>query len=266
MNPLEAHTRRLRDGGRKILAPYVTGAVTPGWTDLLHAAVDAGADVIEIGLPFSDPMLDGPVIQRASDRALARGATVDGILGDLAGLRLPVPLAAMTYANLVFRRGPGRFCGDLRAAGVGGLIVPDVPLDEVDDLAAAAGAEGIDLVLLASPATTAQRRRRITQRSRGFVYAVSVMAPTGEQEVIPASAGELAGSLRDAGDLPVLLGFGVSSAATAAAAAGHADGVIVGAALMRRVLDGATPAEFGAQVAEMRTALDAAPSRTAATT
>ncbi len=256
MNPLEEHTRRLRDGGRKILAPYVTGAITGDWTDLLRAAVDAGADVIEVGLPFSDPMLDGPTIQRASDRALARGATVDGILADLARLDLSVPLVAMTYANLVFRRGAQRFCGDLRAAGVRGLIVPDVPIDEVDQLSAAAAAEGVDLVLLASPSTTADRRREIAKRSRGFVYAVSVMAPTGEQQEIPASAGELARSLRAATDLPVLLGFGVSSAAAAAAAAGPADGVIVGSALMRGVLDGATPADVGATLAEMRTALD----------
>jgi tryptophan synthase alpha chain len=257
VNPLEAHTRRLRDGGRKILAPYVTGAITPDWTDLLHAAAEAGSDVIEIGLPFSDPMLDGPVIQRASDRALARGATVDGILGDLSGLGLSVPLVAMTYANPVFRRGAQRFCGDLRAAGVRGLIVPDVPIDEVEPLGAAAAAEGVDLVLLASPSTTAERRREIAKRSRGFVYAVSVMAPTGEQRSIPDSAGDLARSLREATDLPVLLGFGVSSAAAAATAAGHADGVIVASTLMRGVLDGASPADFRARLAEMRTALDA---------
>ncbi len=256
MNPLEEHTRRLRDGGRTILAPYVTGGVTGDWTDLLRAVADAGADVIEVGLPFSDPMLDGPTVQRASDRALARGATVDGVLTDLTGLRLPVPLVAMTYANVVLRRGPQPFCAGLRAAGVRGLIVPDVPIDEAEPLSAAAAAEGVDLVLMASPATGAERRREIAKRSRGFVYAVSVMAPTGAQRALPASAGELARSLRDATDLPVLLGFGVSSAASAAAAAGHADGVIVGSAVMQRVLDGAAPADVGAYVAELRAALD----------
>ena len=256
VNPLEAHTRRLRDGGRKILAPYVTGGITAGWTDLLHAAADAGADIAEIGLPFSDPMLDGPTVQRASDRALARGATVDGILADLARLDLAMPRVVMTYANLVFRRGPRQFCTALRDAGVGGLIVPDVPLDEADRLGAAAAAAGVDLVLLAAPSTTADRRRQIARRSRGFVYAVSVMAPTGEQTVIPASAQELTRSLKDATDLPVLLGFGVSSAAAAATAAEHADGVIVGSALMRAVLDGAAPAQIEAWLAEVRTALD----------
>jgi tryptophan synthase alpha chain len=257
VNPLETRTRALRDGGRKILAPYVTGAVTADWTDHLRAAVDAGADVVEIGLPFSDPMLDGPTVQRASDRALARGATVDGILAELARLDLGVPLSAMTYANLVFRRGMQRFCGALRDAGVSGLIVPDVPLDEVEQLSAAAAAEGVDLVLLASPSTGAQRRREIAKRSRGFVYAVSVMATTGEQQqALPESAGQLARSLQEATDLPVLLGFGVSSAAGAAAAAARADGVIVGSTLMRRVLDGASPADIGVCLAEMRTALD----------
>jgi tryptophan synthase alpha chain len=256
MNVLETHTRRVRDSGRKLLAPYLTGGVTEGWTDHLRAVADAGADLIEIGLPFSDPMLDGPTVQRASEAALARGATVDGILAELSMMDLPVPLSAMTYANLVFRRGAGPFCASLRDAGVSGLIVPDVPIDEVESLSAAAADAGIDLVLLVSPSTTPERRREIAKRSAGFVYAVSLMGTTGERESLPESAGELARAVKAVTDLPVLLGFGVSSAAAARAAAVHADGVIVGSALMQRVLDAASPADVGAYIAELREAVD----------
>jgi tryptophan synthase alpha chain len=256
VNQLETHTRRLRDSGRKLLVPYITGGVTDGWTDHLRAAVGAGADVIEIGLPFSDPMLDGRTIQHASGAALARGATVDGILAEVARLDLPVPLAAMTYANLVFRRGAEQFCAALRDAGVSGLIVPDVPVDEVESLASAAGAAGVDLVLLVSPSTSPERRLRIAKRSSGFVYAVSIMGTTGERESLPESAGELARDVKAVTDLPVLLGFGVSSAAAARAAAVRADGVIVGSALMRRVLDAASPADVGSYLAGLREAVD----------
>ena len=255
MNTLEKHTRQVRDAGRKLLVPYATGGLTADWTDYLSAAVDAGADVVEVGLPFSDPMLDGPAIQRASDAALARGATVDGILADVSRLALPVPVVAMTYANLVFRRGAEWFCGALRDAGFSGLIVPDVPLDEVDELSAAAA--GLDLVLLVSPATTAERRREIARRSGGYVYAVSLMGTTGARETLPESAAELARSVKAVTDLPVLLGFGVSSPATARAAVAEADGVIVGSALMQQVLDGASPGDVGVRLAGLRTVLDA---------
>ncbi|MFG1603223.1 tryptophan synthase subunit alpha [Actinoplanes sp. NPDC049265] len=254
MNTLEAHTRHVRDAGRKLLVPYVTGGVTSNWTDYPRAAADAGADVIEIGLPFSDPMLDGPAIQRASDAALAGGASVDGILDDIARLDLRLPLVAMTYANLVFRRGAAWFCEALRAAGVSGLIVPDVPVDEVDELSTAA--TGLDVVLLVSPATTPGRLREIARRSSGFVYAVSLMGTTGARDALPATAGDLAQQVKAATDLPVLLGFGVSTPASARAAAARADGVIVGSALMQQVLDGASPGAVGVGLARMRAALD----------
>lgn len=255
MNVLETRTRQ---AGRKLLAPYVTGGITDGWTDYLRASADAGADVIEIGLPFSDPTLDGPTIQRASDLALRRGATVDGILDDVAALGLDVPLVAMTYANLVLRDGPDTFCAKLSGAGISGLIVPDLPVDELGTLSAAAARHGVDLVLLAAPSTTPDRLRTIAERSRGFVYAVSLMGTTGEQRELPESGRTLASSLKQLTDLPVLVGFGVSRPEHAAAAARYADGVIVGSALMRKVLDGAGAGEIGAELARMRTALDGA--------
>ncbi|HEX4359881.1 MAG TPA: tryptophan synthase subunit alpha [Pseudonocardia sp.] len=256
LNPLETTTRAAKADGRKLLAAYVTGGITPDWTDHLRACRDAGADLLEIGLPFSDPMLDGPTIQRASDRALGRGATVGGILADLAALEPTVPLAAMTYANLVLHDGPDRFCGALRDAGVTGLIVPDLPVDELGEVAGAAERHGVDLVLLAAPSTRAERRREIARHSRGFLYAVSLMGVTGERAGLDPSGAELARSLRQLTDLPVLLGFGVSGPAHAAEAARSADGVVVASALMRRVLDGESPAEIGAQVARLRAALD----------
>src|SRR6185503_5103127 len=132
-----------------------TGGITPDWTDYLLAYQDAGAGAIEIGLPFSDPMVDGPTIQQAADRALARGVTVASILGDVARVRdrMRVPLIAMTYANLVFRRGAPEFCRQLAEAGIGGLIVPDLPVDEAAEVEAAAAEAGIDLILLVAPVT-----------------------------------------------------------------------------------------------------------------
>jgi tryptophan synthase alpha chain len=256
LNSVEATTRAARDGGRKLLAGYVTGGITPDWTDYLRASQDAGADLLEIGLPFSDPMLDGPTIQRASDRALGRGATVAGILADLAAVELAVPLVAMTYANLVLHDGADRFCGALRGAGVTGLIVPDLPVDEVGALSGAAARHGVDLVLLAAPSTGAARRREIARRSQGFLYAVSLMGVTGERAGLDPSGAELARALRQLTDLPVLLGFGVSGPEHAAEAARSADGVVVASALMRRVLDGERATEIGGHVARIRAALD----------
>ncbi|MBT0773229.1 tryptophan synthase subunit alpha [Kineosporia sp. J2-2] len=260
MNILEKTLRTARDGGRKLLVPYVTGGITADWTDQLLAFQEAGADAIEVGLPFSDPMLDGPTIQRASDQALARGTTLDEILAGLAAIRdrVRVPLVAMTYANLVVRQGYREFCGRLAEAGVAGLIVPDLPLDELDGLGEVADAAGIDLVLLAAPSTTPERMDEICRHGRGFVYAVSVMGTTGERSDLAATGTELAAAVTARTDLPVLIGFGVSSPEHAVTAATTADGVVVASALMRRVLEGSSPAEVAQDVAAIRRALDAA--------
>jgi tryptophan synthase alpha chain len=232
----------------KLLMPYVTGGITSGWAAYLTVFADAGADLIEVGLPFSDPTMDGPTIQEASDAALARGATPASVLAELATVRVGIPLIASTYANIALRPG---FADALRAAGCTGLIVPDLPLDELARLSA----PGIEVSLLASPATPDDRLAEIGRRSRGFVYAVSVMGTTGERDRLAPSAAALAARVKQVTDLPVLLGFGISTPEQAAEAAAVADGVIVGAAIMRRILDGAGPAEVGAFVASLRTAL-----------
>jgi len=253
---LETQLRRRRAAGHKLLVPYVTGGITATWLDQLRAFVDAGADAIEVGLPFSDPAVDGATIQEATHRALARGTTTRSVLDDLAGAVADVPLVASTYYNLVVHAGGPRFCAALRDAGVSGLIIPDLPLDEADELADVAAAAGVDLVLLAAPTTPPHRLAQIAQRSRGFVYAVSVMGTTGERATVADSAAVLANRLRQTTDRPVLVGFGISTAEHAVHAARSADGVIVGAALMRRVLDGASPYDVGGYLARMRHALD----------
>jgi tryptophan synthase alpha chain len=253
---LEEFLTARRATGRPLLVPYVTAGVTPAWTDVVHAYADAGADAVELGLPFSDPMLDGVTIQEACDRAIAAGTTVSGILDEVATLDAGVPLIAMTYSNLVVRRGAARFCAALTASGLRGLIVPDSPLEEVGELADAAAAEDLDLVLLAAPSSSRARLREITERSRGFVYALTRMGTTGERDEIPEQAARLGRDLKELTHRPVLFGFGISSPAQAAQLAGHADGVVVASALMRALLDGARPTELGEYVASIRRALE----------
>ncbi|MEV4752348.1 tryptophan synthase subunit alpha [Streptosporangium sp. NPDC049248] len=254
---VEGHLRARRDTGRGLLMPYVTGGITPDWTDYLRAFAAAGADAIEVGLPFSDPTLDGVTIQQASNTALARGASTRRILADLSGMPdLGVPLVVSTYYNLVLHDGPETFCAALRRAGVGGLIVPDLPVHEADELTAVAAAAGIEPALLASPSTPQPRLAEIAHHSRGFVYAVSVMGTTGERTALAASATELTERIRRATDRPVLLGFGISTPDQAREARRHADGVVVGAAVMRRVLDGAGPDDLRAFLMTLRQALD----------
>jgi tryptophan synthase alpha chain len=257
MSSLEHRLRVTRDSGRRVLMPFITGGITGDWGETLVAYQEAGADAIEVGLPFSDPMLDGTTIQRASDLALERGATAGSILAGLAALRhrVRVPLVVSTYANLALRPG---FCTRLAGAGVAGLIVPDLPLEESAGLEAAAADAGVDLVLLVAPATTPDRLAAVCARSRGFVYAVSVMGTTGERAVLSGGAATLAARVKAVSDRPVLIGFGVSGPAQAVQAGRAGDGVVIGAALMRRVLDGATPGELATDVAALRTALDTA--------
>ena len=254
---LETHLRARRDAGAKLLVPYVTGGLGPRWTEVLQAMAAAGADAIEVGIPFSDPVMDGATIQEASQHALEQGATPAAILAALPALQVGVPLVAMTYYNLVFRAGHRRFAATLRSTGVSGAILPDVPLEELGPWAAAAASEGVETVLLAAPVTPDDRLARICLRSQGFVYAVSVMGITGERQNLAQSAGVLAKRIKSHTDKPVLLGFGVSKPEHAVEASAEADGVIVASALMRLVLDGASPDEVGDTVAGFRAALDA---------
>ncbi len=255
--PLERRLRAARDGGAKLLVPYVTGGMGDDWLDAVHAVADAGADAIEIGIPFSDPVMDGPTIQEASVRALARGTTPASILDALARTEIGVPLAVMTYYNLVFRAGHRRFADSLVAAGVAGAIVPDLPLEEAGGWTEEADAAGVETVLLVAPSTPEERARRICARSRGFVYGVGLMGVTGERAELAATAREVAGRLRPLTDMPICIGIGVSTPEQAAEVCAEADGVVVGSALVRRLLDGGGPAAAAAFVGQLRAAIDA---------
>ena len=262
---LEAHLRSRREAGAKLLVPYVTGGLGSAWLDVVRAVAAAGADAIEIGIPFSDPVMDGRTIQEASRRAIEIGATPAGIIADLVKVDAGVPLIVMTYFNPVQHLGLERFAASLVESGIDAAIVPDLPLEELDghddgglSWGEAAEAAGVETVLLAALTTPDDRLARICARSRGFVYGVSLLGVTGERSSLPPRALEMGRRLKAATDRPVLLGVGLSTPEQAVEAASVADGVIVGSALVRRLLEGGGPEQAGALVSAMRQALDAA--------
>jgi tryptophan synthase alpha chain len=255
--PLEAWLRARRAEGRKLLVPYLMGGMSEDWVESLQAAAAAGADALEVGIPFSDPMMDGPVIQRAGVHALDRGATPTRVIDDVAAAGLEVPVAVMTYYNIVFRAGHRRMARSLRAAGVTAAIVPDLPLEELDPWAQEADAAGVATVLLVAPSTPEPRVAQICARSRGFVYAVSRMGVTGERESLGGETADVVRRVRAVVDAPVCVGVGVSTPAQARAACEVADGVVVGSALVRRLLEGGGPDAAGEFVGQLREALDA---------
>jgi tryptophan synthase alpha chain len=252
---LEAHLRKRRDGGAKLLVPYVTGGLGTDWLDVVRAVADAGADAIEIGIPFSDPVMDGPTVQQASQQALEGGATPTTIVTEAAQLDIDVPLVVMTYYNPVHHAGHERFAATLVDAGIDGAIVPDLPLDELDGWGDAADAAGVETVLLASPITPDARLHAICARSRGFIYGVSLLGVTGERTALAAQAADTGRRLKAATDTPVLLGVGISNPEQAVTASASADGVVVGSALIARLLRGEGPDGAHQFVGELRKAL-----------
>ena len=255
---LETALRSARAAGRKLLVPYVTGGLGTDWAEIVRAVADAGADAIEIGVPFSDPVMDGPVIQEASELALRAGATPVTVFDELRTIDAGVPIAVMTYYNLAFHMGHERFAESLAGAGVSAAILPDLPLEEVGPWATAADAAGVETVLLAAPTAPDARLPLVCARARGFVYAVGLLGVTGERDALASSSLVIARRLKAITDKPVLVGVGVSSAAQAVEVCAEADGVVIGSALMRRVLESVGPAGAGEFIAEVRTALDAA--------
>jgi tryptophan synthase alpha chain len=251
---LERELRAKRATGRKLLVPYVTGGY-PGWQDAIRAAAAHGADAIEIGIPFSDPVMDGPVIQQASQAALEAGATPPAILDEVPRLDVQVPLLVMTYYNLVHHDGHRRFAHRLVEAGVSGCILPDLPLEESEPWTRAADHEGVETVMLAAPTAPDDRLPRVVARTRGFVYAVGLLGVTGERRSLAATATALAGRLMAITDVPVLVGVGVSNAEQAVEATRVADGVIQGASVVRRLMEEG-PDAVGRYVAEVRAAID----------
>jgi len=254
MGRMEERFRDARARGRKLLVPYLTGGY-PGWQDAVRAAVAAGADGIEIGVPFSDPVMDGPVIQQASQVALDAGATPAAVLDAAADLDVDVPLAVMTYYNLVHHDGHERFAGRLVEAGIDACILPDLPLEEATPWCDVADVAGIETIMLAAPTAPDERLPRIAARARGFVYSVGLLGVTGERTALAASATALAARLKAVTDRPVLVGVGVSDAAQARQVCTVADGVVQGASVVRRLMEHG-PNAVGAYVADVRAALD----------
>ncbi|HEV3269016.1 MAG TPA: tryptophan synthase subunit alpha [Acidimicrobiales bacterium] len=255
MKSLEVALRKVRDGGRKALVPYLVAGATPDWTRHVEAAVLGGADAIEIGIPFSDPMIDGVVIQEGAMRSLERGTTLESICQELESIETEIPLLAMTYYNIFLHYGLSRAAGRLRTAGVSGTIVPDLSLEESVEWRGACDECDVATVFLVAPSTPLSRVRALTQASQGFVYASARMAVTGAASDTGEGA-RVAGSVRDVTDVPVYVGIGISTPAQAAVAASFSDGVIVGSALVKIILDGASPTDVEAFVRSFRDAID----------
>jgi tryptophan synthase alpha chain len=253
-----------RRSGSPALVVYLTGGLPDLATlpRLIEAVVAAGADAIEVGIPFSDPIMDGPVIQAASQRALDAGATPQGVIDAVAAVADIAPIGFMTYANIVSHAGYRRFASSAATAGLCAAIVPDLPLEEVGPWLAATNAAGIEAVLLAAPTTPDERLARIAHTTRGFLYAVGTMGVTGERSVLARTAVDLAARAKRLTDKTVLVGVGVSDGSQAVEASQAADGVVVGSALVRRILDADSPAAAvdaaAAFVAGVRADLDSA--------
>lgn len=254
MGRLEDELRAKRADGRKLLVPYITGGY-PGWQAAIRAAAANGADAVEIGIPFSDPVMDGPVIQQASQAALELGVTPASVLDEVPELDVGIPLVVMTYYNLVHHAGPTRFASDLARAGISAAILPDLPLEESAPWCEAADAAGIETVMLVAPTAPDDRLPLVAERSRGFIYSVGLLGVTGERESLAASATDLAARVKRVTDKPVLVGVGVSDAAQAYEATRIADGVIQGASMVRRLME-TGPDEVGRYVAEVRVSID----------
>jgi tryptophan synthase alpha chain len=245
-------------GKRAALMPYLMGGYPSieGSVDAGLAAADAGADLLELGIPFSDPLADGPVIHAAGTEALAAGATPHGVLGVCERLAVRVPVVLMVYANIVLTAGAAAFALRAAAAGASGLIVPDLPHDEADELRAACDAEGLALVPLVAPTTTPERIAEIGGDARGFVYTVSLTGTTGERAELPPGLADTVARVRTATDVPVAVGFGISTPDHARAVAEIADGVIVGSRVVRAAGEGGAPA-VGRLVGDLAAALRA---------
>jgi tryptophan synthase alpha chain len=235
---LERRLRAVRDAGAKAFVPYVTGGYPGVDADLLRALADAGADAIEVGVPHSDPVMDGGVIQEASRVALEGHHTRPAdVLATVKEAGVDVPIAVMTYANPVVNLGFAEFTDALDAAGVAGAIVPDLPVDEAASLAEATSDHGIDLVLLAAPGTTQARYEAIGRAAHGFVYCVATYGVTGARGGLDQTARSVVEAVRPYTDLPLLVGVGIATPTAARGACSFADGVIVGSALMGALIE-----------------------------
>lgn len=223
--------------GRAALIPYLTGGypTLEGAAGVGEAFLEAGADVLEIGVPFSDPLADGPTIQNTTTRAIENGADLRYCLDLASRFAQRVPVVFLLYYNTIFARGTERFLQEAAGAGVSGLVIPDLPVDEAGPFAEACGEYGVAFCPLVAPTSSGERVGEAAALATGFVYCVSVAGVTGVREGLPPKAVELLRRVRARTEVPVALGFGIGSAEAAAGAAAEADGVIIGSKLMRVV-------------------------------
>ena len=230
-----------RAAGRKALAPFVTAGDpdVAATVAVLEAIAKAGASLCELGVPYSDPIADGPVIQASYTRALGKGLTLADVFdaAKQASARVSMPILAMASYSLIFRRGIDRFVADAVAAGLAGFVVPDLPIEESDDLDTACRRAGLALVRLVTPTTPPERAEAIAKKSTGFLYCVSVAGVTGARTELPPGLIDRVKWLRTKTSVPILVGFGISSPEQVKAVAEVADGVIVGSALVRRITE-----------------------------
>jgi tryptophan synthase alpha chain len=234
-----------REEGRAALMPYLMGGFPDQETAtaVAEAYADAGADLIELGVPFSDPLADGPVIHAADTAALEAGATLDSVLATCAAVAERVPVALMCYANMVLATGAAEFAAKAAEARAAAVIVPDLPLEEQEPVMKALSEGGLGLVPLVAPTTPPQRRREICARARGFVYLVSTVGVTGERAELPDELTELVAAAKEEAGVPVAVGFGISTPEQAAVVGEVADGIIIGTRLVREVADASDPDE-----------------------
>ena len=255
MTTLDTQLRAVRDSGRKALVPYFVAGLDDEWLDCVRAAAFAGADAIEIGVPFSDPIMDGIVIQEASLLALARGTTLTSVLEQLATLDIDVPLIVMTYFNIFHHHGLERAAADLAKAGVKGSIVPDLSLEEVGTWREVGNANDIASILMVAPSSPPARVEQLARQTQGFAYAAARMAVTGVASDSGRGEGVVQG-IRAESDVPVYVGIGIATPEQAAAACQYADGAIEGSALVQLLLDGKGPKGVEEFISAMRAALD----------
>ena len=245
---------RIRTAKAPGLVTYVTaGDPDLGRTEGILRALDrGGADVLEVGVPFSDPLADGPVIQRATERALAAGTTLAGVLDMLGRVRtdLAAPVVIFSYANPILRLGAERFADRAREAGVDGVLVLDLPIEEADDFRNLLAARGIDTILLLSPTTSDERLRKAALLGSGFLYAISRLGVTGARDQIADGAQEMVQRIRRASDLPVALGFGISKPAHVRDVGQWADAAVVGSALVSVIADAGASNDLNTRVEE----------------
>jgi tryptophan synthase alpha chain len=242
-----------RDENRATLMPYMMAGYPDRDTSLAVAAayVDSGADLIELGVPFSDPLADGPTIHAAATAALEAGATFATALEVCRSVSDRIPVVLMAYSNMVLAHGgASEFARLAVAAGAAGVIVPDLPLGEAEDVREDFAAAGLALVPLVAPTTSAERRARICAVARGFVYVVSTVGTTGERAEVPAALAELVAATKRDSEIPVAVGFGIGTAAQAAEVGRIADGVIVGSRLVRAAGEAGSPREAADAVAD----------------